>query len=284
MSLAAVKISPEALRDMMDLFSIQPWLMNVYEEMVELWNLCETRIEQDLVKNLVSNICILDAGKEITACKGINAQIQKWNLSPRNTWIVAAANNEEIDGSTAGLQKLKNKIEPADDWHSRILSNIPVAVNKIKNGENVVIFDDFIGSGEKLMKKRRWLTKLLAENNIIDVKYYYAAFSGMKFGIENIEKVEGENIYVNFMLKKGISENYSKDDAEKMIDVMLNLESRLGLNYKSKKIENFSLGYGKSEALYCAENDNCPNNVFPILWWPNLRSGQKFKTLLKRVG
>ncbi|MDO8035523.1 hypothetical protein O3297_19070 [Janthinobacterium sp. SUN128] len=284
MSLAAVKISPEALKDMMDLFSVQPWLMNLHEEMVALWNLCETREEQNLVKSLVSKICILDAAKELLACRGINQKIQNWNLVPNNTWIVAAANNNEIDGSTAGLQRLKNKIEPADDWHARFVGNIPSAVDKIKDGQNVVIFDDFIGSGDKLIKKRKWLASLLEKRAIVNINYYYIAFSAMKFGFENIENIEEKRIYAHFLLNKGISETYPKDEAEKMIDVMINLESRLGLNYKNKKIEQFSLGYGKSEALYCAENDNCPNNVFPILWWPNLKNGKTLKTLLKRVG
>ncbi|WP_458305918.1 hypothetical protein [Aeromonas veronii] len=31
-------------------------------------------------------------------------------------------------------------------------------------------------------------------------------------------------------------------------------------------------------------NDNCPNNVFPIFWWPKLANGEQYETLFHRVG
>ncbi|WP_458773197.1 phosphoribosyltransferase-like protein [Aeromonas caviae] len=47
---------------------------------------------------------------------------------------------------------------------------------------------------------------------------------------------------------------------------------------------DYSLGYDRSETLYCAINDNCPNNVFPIFWWPKLANGEQYETLFHRVG
>lgn len=284
MSLIAAKMSPVALKDMIDLFSRQPWLLNLPEELAELWDICEHRDEQTLLKTLISDFCIFDAEKEMLACQGINEKIQSWGLSPLSTWIVATANKDEVDGSTAGLQKLKNKIKPLEDWHSRFVGNIPAAVSTVKSGQSIILFDDFIGSGSKMIKKRDWIAKLLAAEGIVDVKYYYVSFAGMNFGIDYIMKNSQSEVYSHLCLGKGISDRFPPGDAKKMIEIMLRIESRLGIKYKNKKLEEYSLGYKKSEALYCGQNDNCPNNVFPVLWWPILRSGEKFKTILARAG
>lgn len=283
MSLIAAKISKVALQDMIELFSVQPWLLNSSEELSELWEFCETREEQILIKSLIADFCLFDATKEAQALRGINEAVQAWGLSPKSTWIVATANKNEIDGSTAGLQKLKNKITPMEEWHSKFIANIPSAVEVIKTGQAVIIFDDFIGSGSKMLKKRDWLSKLLEAAGVVNVDYYYLSFSGMQAGIEYIKET-GSTIYSHFSLKKGITDKYPAAEAEKMIEIMLKIESRLGVKYKKKDIQEFSLGYKKSEALYSGENDNCPNNVFPFFWWPVLRNGKKLKTLLTRVG
>lgn len=284
MSLIAEKISAVALQDMIDLFEVQPWLLNLPSELAELWDICVSREEQILIKSLISDFCIFDSKKELSALRGIDDQIQLWGLSPKSTWIVATANKDEVDGSTAGLQKLKNKINPIEEWHSRFLGNIPAAIPMVKNGQTVVLFDDFIGSGTTIVRKKEWLSRLLDEAGVADVKYYYVSFSGMQFGVDYIVKNTQSDVYTHLPLKKGITERYPPAEAKAKIDLMLAIESRLGSLYKKKKIGDYSLGYKKSEALYCGQNDNCPNNVFPILWWPILKNGNKFKTLLSRAG
>lgn len=283
-SLAPQKISAGALKDMLELFEAQPWLLRLHEEMTHLWDLCESRDEQILLKTLLSGFFMLDARRELEACEAISEKVQESGLSPKTTWIVAVANKDEIDGSTAGLQKLKNKLEPYEQWHSRLVANIPAAAGKVKNGDVVLLFDDFIGTGEKMVNKKNWLVKLLSAEGVDDVKFSYFSFSGMRFGIENIEDATDAQVFSHHILLKGITETFPLEQAEAMIALMLQLESRLGLTYKHKKLEEFSLGYKKSESLYCGQNDNCPNNVFPVLWWPNLKSGKVFKTVLKRAG
>ncbi len=284
MSLAAQKISADALGDMLEMFAVQPWLQALHIEMAELWGLCNSRDEQLLLKKLLMNFYVLDANRELAACRGIAGKIEEWGLLPGNCWIVATANKDEIDGSAAGLQKLKNKVQPAEKWHSRMISNIPASINKIKSGDTVLLFDDFIGSGGTMVKKKNWITKLLGQNSIDNNKFFHIGFSGMRFGVEHIERVTGDTVFVQHVLLKGISETYPPAEAAHMTGLMLQLEARLGENYKGKKITEYSLGYGKSEALYCGQNDNCPNNVFPVLWWPTRKIGADGKTVLSRAG
>ncbi|RKT51147.1 hypothetical protein DFR40_2359 [Azonexus fungiphilus] len=283
-TIVAEKISYEALTDLMEVWEAQPWTKEYHRELTELWNICEKRDEQNLLKNLLKKFFLLDAAKEKSATEGVSSVISEWGLNPESTWIVAVANKEEIDGSTAGLQKLKNKLVPMEKWHSRCISNIPAASEKIRNGDFIVLFDDFIGTGGKMLAKTNWLKRLLAPSGVTETVFYYTAFSAMTFGIKNLSQQTSSKIYSHFNLRKAISDEYPPAEASYLIDVMKRIESKLGETYKKKKISDYSLGYGSSEALYCAQNDNCPNNVFPILWWRNLKNGKEFNTLLKRAG
>jgi hypothetical protein len=284
MSLAAAPISAEALYDILQIFEAQPWTKQLHEELAELWSLCTSRPQQILMRDLIGKFCMFDTAREEAACKAFNEQIQTWGLKSSDTWIVAVANADEVDGSTAGLQKLKNKVIPYESWHARFLSNIPSAAAKIQNGQNIVLFDDFIGSGKKMGRKIAWITKILQERGIEKFNVFCACFSGMKFGIQHLNDESGVPIFSHISLNRGISENYPTEEAKVALKLMAEIEENLAPKYRGKQLTEYMLGYEKSEALYCAANDNCPNNVFPIFWWP-LRSNEKpFKTLLRRAG
>lgn len=284
MSIAAEKISSDALFDMLEIFDDQPWMRELHAELVELWNICDSREEQHLLKHLLRKFFILDTRKEKLALEGISKIIQEWDLKPTSTWIVAAANKDEIDGSSAGLQKLKNKIEPIEEWHSRFISNVPSASEKLSAGDSVVLFDDFIGTGGKMIKKTNWLKRLITKFDPDSLKFYYISFSGMQFGLANLASKAAHVPYAHFSFKKAISEVHSAEEVLTLVSLMRDIEGKLAEHYKNKRIDDFSLGYEKSESLYCGQNNNCPNNVFPIFWWPLLKNGSKRRTLLRRAG
>ncbi|WP_433690152.1 phosphoribosyltransferase-like protein [Pseudomonas monteilii] len=278
------KIPYEFLHDMLDIFEHQSWTKELTHELTDLWNLCEKREEQELLKSLIKDFCIFDAKMEKQAQIAIDDKVQELGLKPKSTWIVGAANRSEIDGSSAALQRLKNKIEPCEEWHSRFLPNIPEAVEKVKEGQTVILFDDFIGSGKKMVDKGTWLRKLLATKEVNEFKMIYMSLSAMKFGLDRIVKDTGCEAFAHNILQKAISEKHPPAQAAVLIETMRKIESRLDETYRQKSIKEYSLGFGESEALYCAENDNCPNNVFPVFWWPRLKSGTPFKTILRRAG
>lgn len=284
MSIAAAHISAEALSDMIQLFESQSWTKILHEELAELWNICTSREQQVLIRDLIRDFCMFDAEREANACRQFNEQIQQWELKPGSTWIVAVANADEIDGSTAGLQKLKNKVLPYEEWHSRFVSNIPEAAKKIRNGDNIVLFDDFVGAGKKIVRKVAWLKKILEDNAIREMNIFSSCFSGMELGIQYIKDELKIPVFTSISLKRGISDRYKEKDLETAIRTMKDIEAQLSPTYRNKYINEYSLGFDQSEALYCATNDNCPNNVFPVFWWPKKKDGSPFRTLLQRAG
>jgi len=284
LSLVAAKVSADVLYDMMEIVEAQTWVKGYLDEFSDLWNICDHRSEQVFLKELIKEFVILDSAKERKAYKDLDANITAWSLRPETTWIVAACNDKEIDGSVAAMQKLKNKLTPYDDWHVRMLPSIPSGANSIRNGDFVVLFDDFIGSGGKLIAKAKWLTKLLSQNGVEDFTLFYMSVAGMRFGCDRIADETGCEVFTAVSLERAISDKYEPEVADEYKRLMLGLEQKLHDNYKKKKIEDYSFGFSKSEALYCVENDNCPNNVFPVFWWARLKSGDRFRTLLRRAG
>ena len=269
-----------------EIISCQPWIKEYEPELATLIKFCDNQDQKSLIKMLLENFFYFDAIKEREACIAINGVIQQWELAPKNTWIIAVANSYEVDGSNAGLQKLKNKIAPFEEWHSRFISNIPAAVEKITEGQSIVLFDDFIGTGEKMLKKKAWILKLLEQNKIdtTNINTFFIGFSGMRFGIENIGNKSGNPVFVKHSLLKGITDKISESQVQDYFNIMFSLEKKLASMYKNKRIEDYTLGFQKSESLYCGANDNCPNNVFPVFWWPVLATGKKHDTLLVRAG
>lgn len=284
MRLDAARVDPDVLYDMVEITESQSWVKGCLNEFAELWNLCEIRDEQVFLKCLIKRFVVLEGMLEAKAYSNLASQVRLWELSPSSTWIVAAANSKEIDGSTAALQKLKNKIEPYETWHSRMLSNIPEASKLVKSGQTVILFDDFIGSGGKLVTKGKWLLKNLAEESVTDVSLIYLSVAGMEFGVENIKNETGSLVYTGLSLQKGISDFFEGGKVDECKELMRRIESRLSDSYKNKRLKDYSLGFGESEALYFVLNDNCPNNVFPVFWWSLLKDGSRFNTLLRRAG
>ncbi len=135
-----------------------------------------------------------------------------------------------------------------------------------------------------MIKKTAWLKRLVTKFDPRNLKFYYVSFSGMQFGLTSLAAETACTTYAHFIFTKAISEALPEQEALTLISAMKSIEERLAVRHKNKQLNDYSLGYEKSEALYCGQNDNCPNNVFPVFWWPSMKNGNNRKTLLKRAG
>lgn len=286
MTLTSQKTSEQDFNLITDIIDKQPWIKHYENQLNTLIDFCDDNEQKNLISLLLKNFFYFNEEKEREACIILDKAIQTWGLKPENSWVVAVADSGEVDGSTAGLQKLKNKIKPLEDWHSRFIPSITKSVSKINEGENVILFDDFVGTGKKIVKKEKWLRETIIQKglDITTINFYIIGFSGMDFGIKHINTQTPTPICITFKLKKGISDNFHSSQKENYLSLMRSIESKLAKKYKNKKLRDYSLGYCQSETLYCGANDNCPNNVFPVFWWPCLLNGKKHETILTRAG
>ena len=259
---------------------VNPWL--AYENVLglyELWDLTTNEVQKELVEFLISHFNYIDSDILREACKDLVYHIENiWNLSPSNTLITAICDNAEPDGSQYILQAMKNKF--SSKWGSCLYNSITTTAHKVKSHSNLVIIDDFIGTGSKVSRKVKYVKKVFSSNNITDIRIYVCTIAAMKFSEKQFMH-SVEDLYSHIWLLKGISEMAPEDKKERYISEMLSLESKL--SWKDKQHNLYSLGYKQSETLFSIESTNVPNNVFPIFWWKHLAYGNERSTILRRL-
>ena len=249
------------------------WLLNYDDGFMELWDSTGDDINQKkLILYLIHKFLYVDSNKADEYCEKIVHQITDiWGLQPRNTTITAACDNSNPDGSQLMIQKLKNRFPY--HWREFDFSNsLPEALyEKINSNDNLVICDDFIGTGLTIERKTAYALNVIRERGLENVQLYIVSFAAMLFSKTAIT----HPLYSSEWLLKGISETLTGDNlivATKIMEEMEDLlKPRIGRQYLPK------FGFERSESLYNYENDNIPNNVFPIFWW------QKYKDNKFRV-
>ena len=281
------KMNPEDFFKLSGLLKKQIWLEDVFEALIELWNLCEYKDEQKLIYQLLLNFLCLDSRKVKNYCKDISIHVcDEWGINSESTKIVALCDEENPDGSQFFIQILKNKFADRNNWTERNfvnnLASIGKAAYQLENGQNLILIDDFIGTGNTVERKIKWLKSKIKEKNKYDIKIFLVSLACMQEALNIIKSLEIE-FFTPKISKKGISDYYKGEILKDNIGNMKNLESKLHPIYKNWRLLNFSFGYGKSETLFAIEGLNVPNNVFPIFWWPLLMEERKRKTILKRI-
>ena len=154
------------------------------------------------------------------------------------------------------------------------------AVYAVKDNANLVIIDDFIGSGNKVLNKVSYVQRTLLAKGIKDVNIYVCSLAAMIFSKPQLTSIVN-NVYSYMWLNKGITELAPEDKRMLYVKEMLALESHLlwAKNVKKK----YSFGYKQSETLFSIMSTNVPNNVFPIFWWRYLRPNKMREPILRRL-
>lgn len=285
-SIAAVKINETAFNDISELIDKNKWLKQHIDPLMELWNICDLREQQELIKDLFDRFIFIEVNELASLSKKIVEKVGEWGFNPPNTFIaaIADADKSEVDGSIAGLQLMKNKFDSTKGWKgSYFYSSITKAAHEVKNNDNLVLFDDFIGSGKTLVRKLVYLKKTLADRKIKLKELKVVAFAGMEFGVKRVESESEVEVFCPILLKKGITDYETGSSIEIKKQLMRNLEEKLAKKFYQLKLSDHSLGYKGSETLFQINGQNCPNNLFPIFWWPKLRDNEPRKTLFQRL-
>lgn len=270
----------EDLVRLMDIHRRHPWL--TYENptgLEELWHVADNSSEdKELIEFLLDKFHYVDSNMLREACKNLVHQIENvWNLLPENTIVTAMCDNSEPDGSQYLVQSMKNKFSEA--WKGRLCNSIAASVYKVKNGHNLVIVDDFIGTGRTASRKSAWCVEKSIELGVSDLKLYICSLAAMRSSLEKIEQ-SAEEIYSVYWLNKGISDEAPKEKLASYTSSMLNLEDSLSWSKGNRNLYTF--GYKQSESLFSLESINVPNNVFPIFWWKDGKDDKR-PTILRRL-
>ena len=248
------------------------WLINCDKGFMELWNSTGDDINQKkLILYLIHKFLYVDSSKADEFCAKIVHQIiEEWGLQPRNTTITAACDNKNPDGSQLMVQKMKNRFPHG--WREFDFSNsLPEALYRINSNDNLVVCDDFVGTGSTIKRKTEYALKVIRERELENVQLYIVTFAAMRFSKTTVEYP----LYSCEWLLKGISETLTGDNLVVATGIMQEMEGILKHKVGNQYLPKF--GYKRSESLYNYENDNIPNNVFPIFWW------RKYKDNMFRI-
>lgn len=256
------------------------WLTYEPEALFQLWSLSENDEQKSLIEHLIKNFSFIDGRKLNESSKNLSSQIElEWKLKPANTFLVATCGDEKPDGSQSIIQILKNKF--SNDWReSNFFNSLPIGANEIPDNSNIILVDDFIGTGDTIEKKMNYLISTIEKRSLKNMTIRIICLAAMEFSKEVLDNLKVDYYSVHW-LKKGIIELVEEGKREVAIQSMEELEKKLQKNYRGRKLPNF--GYKRSEALYALEANNIPNNVFPIFWWPFYKGGVSRKTLFRRI-
>lgn len=272
--------SREDFNQVMSLSLKRPWLQSSSDALYELWFQAENVIQKALLEKLLLQFLYLSDSDLRNVCEKMAIQIQeKWNLLPNHTIVIASSDGKEPDGSQLLIQRLKNKF--GINWsESNFLSHFSYFEDRIIDSLNVVVVDDFIGTGKTISQRINFLKSIVDRNKRVNIQFFLLTAAAMEFSKRRLDELSITYFSAHW-LRRGITETFEGKDKEDAIVEMLNLEKKLHPKWDRLKIPSF--GFGSSESLFSNGDSNVPNNVFPIFWWPLDHLGNERARLFRRV-
>ncbi len=263
----------------------QPWLVKKVEALHSLlFTECPTDAHRKLVVELIDRFCYFSNRDYSTLLEKLVADIKDdIELSDGSTQLVSMAADSDADSSQYLLYSLKPMLEDLG-WRDYVrvnkFSHAFRAYGRSNAHKDIVLIDEFLGSGNTAINRVRNIRSTFSNAGIEDYSVRVKVLIATEKGIEAV-RAAGIDSSTIISLPRGITDYYESSIVETMISLMRDLESILLQSYKDTDLP--SLGFGCAESLYCREEGNTPNNVFPIFWWPFYLNSDERSTLLTRA-
>ncbi len=276
-------MSREVFGTLYQLSTNHPWLIRRSNELYDTIQLCDDDDQKALVIDLISRFHFRSTANHLEDLRTIADKIANdWKCEPASTMLIALDDRGCADSTAMVVQQLKGPLAEHGDWTTgNFISSLGEVVRRAKENSNIVIVDDFCGSGETISKKVIWLNEKL-EKAGKSVKMRVAVGTSMEGSKTVVEPVVDEFYSVHW-INRGIRDYFHGQAQCDAVAHMQAIEDKLEAKSKSKKLVDYSFGWRQTEALFYLEGSNPPNNNFPIFWWPLLKPDMKRKALLPRV-
>ncbi len=225
-----------------------------------------------LFNKLIRRFKYVDRLHSQTNLEKIANQINNvWGCCTQTTLImpVCSKRHKSPDGSYKMIYDLRNALGV---WNGELIrSFFDLEDPHLRSGFDVILCDDFIGSGTTIEQKM----SILRDTMTPEAKLYVVSLAAMKKARDRVLTRPEISFYTPLLLDQGI--NDSKDES-----IMRNMEALLAPTYNNQKMEKCSLGYAKTGSLYYNEDYRIPNNVYPVFWWGEMADGEAFNSLFRR--
>lgn len=264
-------IAPEAIEVLINLSRTAPPLFKCgkRDALIALFQECESKEHFSLLERLITDFHYFTSSDLQSGAEKIASHITSdWKLNPKQTLIVATTDDDRTDGAQVLIKSLEaalSKERPKYTIKNRLGFAFDKEADAINQKNNLILIDDFIGTGDKICK----LISRIKEHTKTINSIYVASLAGMKFGIQKIEATSQCRVYCPNHFDKGISDIQDATKIRTYTDAMIELEQAIITPMKFPRDErerSYSFGYSQSEALFVLEGFTVPNNVFPIFW------------------
>jgi hypothetical protein len=277
-----MKIKKKDYNEIIKLYVRQNWLTRKKEQLFELIEFCGDNENKNLIYSLLERFYYLTPTSFSEILDDMSEYIvNKSGFTENKTQLLSMTYDDEADSSQKILDTIKIPIYEKGWRAVKTVNNFGKGVKNCdtKKKTQIIIIDEFIGSGKTLKGRIDWLRKNTNQN--FELKCCFVA--GLKETI-NLLKSEGIDIFCSLQLDKGITGFFRDGELERAKESMKCLEEKLAKKINEKELKGYSFGYGSAEALYTMEgcNGNTPNSVFPIFWWLKDCNEKDRDTLLTR--
>ncbi len=264
----------------------QPWLEDKDDDLQKLlFSDCKTDEERELILELLerfTHVSHKDFGVLINEL--VEDIVTEPTLTDDTTQIVAMTGDYNADSAQFVLYSLKPIFERLK-WRQHItVTNFQKSLRQYKKmgykHSNIILVDEFVGSGKTIVGRVNTLQKLFSDNGINNVSIQVKVIAASSVGIKYAQK---NNISLTSYLTidQGISDHYHGQEIINKFAIMDKLEAILSTSYEGRDLPYY--GYGGTESLYTRDDGNTPNSVFPIFWWPFFSDNTDRDTLLIRA-
>jgi hypothetical protein len=264
----------------------QPWLEDKADKLQKLlYSDCKSDEERELILELLerfTHVSNQDFSKLVhTLVEDIATDP---DLEDKTTQIVAMTGDYSSDSAQFVTYALKAPFEKVK-WRDHItVTNFQRSYREFnKKGRkhsNIILVDEFVGSGKTIVDRVNTLKKLFESNGVTNINIKVKAIAASSIGVKKAKEA-GVDLTSYLVIEQGISGHYASNELAQKLALMDRLESILSISYQDRELPK--LGFGKTESLYTRDDGNTPNSVFPIFWWPFFIDNADRETILIRA-
>lgn len=275
--------SREKFNTVFTLLARQPWLGAKHQELVHmLFDECQCERSREMLINIVSGFFYLSGDQYNRALDSLAQEVVTQEDYKLKSQVVAMAVDSGADSSHEVLYNLKFVFSALGwlDFKGVSLSAAAYKTYTRTGRNNIVVVDDFVGSGKTVINRHKLITSQFKDNKVTDYTISFKVLVSTQAGLQAVRD-EGIAITAQHEIKKAIDDVYPEQVAAEYRALMLALEDGLSKEYGGREMP--SLGYNGAQAAFCRERANTPNSVFPIFWWPFKTNLDARMTILLRA-
>lgn len=249
------------LRAMFSTVLEAPWLAKQRFEhgLVTLLKDAESADELEAVQHVLKALTYCTSEDLVAASQEAATQILSgWCLNPIDTLVVGLAERSKTCGSGAYLRAIEVALPRKWGEHGVFWTPFDSAFRQRNGRKNLVVIDDFIGTGEKITKK---IDALKANPNTQSYRIHICCFAAMSKGAAAVSSQVDGDLLVHRYFDRCISDKAVDPRKTLLAAGMSALEGKI-FDHPGK----YNFGYMQSEAAFYLEGFNIPNNNFPLLW------------------